>query len=270
MRLIHWSGALAAVALLLSSGACYADIASPGAPQYANGIFSGFATPTVGPGDALVFGFNMTNPYDDPVCAMANLTLTIGIYRYATQEEVRDVDGDFELPPVFENGEPETVLEFDSLPLGVTERVDLAITTDDDTPHGSYFSQSTYFIRLRLAFDFEGNGTPVLLQSRGFFTEEQWDEMVSFDADQSIVNLTYMESLGVDGLIPDSSFGIKVPIPRWPLGVLVGACCLTAFAALYYFVLDNPGRYPSLEKRFYKLRGELCELRGKLKHLRRK
>ncbi|MCU0860496.1 MAG: hypothetical protein MUE55_07935, partial [Thermoplasmata archaeon] len=219
---------------------------------------------------SLVFGFNMTNPYDDPACTMVDLNLTVGIYRYATQEEVRDLDDEFEDPPVFENGEPEMSLEFDELQLEETVRVDLSISTDKDTPHGSYFSQSTYFVRLRLAFNFEGNDTRVLLQSRGFFTEEQWDEMVSFDPEESIVNLTYMHSLGVDGLIPDSSFGIKIPIPRWPLGVLIAGCCLSAFMALYYFVLDNPGKYPSLEKRFYKLRGELSELRGKLEDLRRK
>jgi hypothetical protein len=227
-------------------------------------------TPTVRPGDSLVFGFNMTNPYDDPDCTMTDLNLTVGMYRYATQEEVRDVDEAFEDPPVFENGEPEIGIRFDRLTLNETVRVNLTISTDKDTPHGSYFSQSTYFVRLRLVFEFEGNDTPVVLQSRGFFTEEQWDEMVSFDPDESIVNLTYMHSLGVDGLIPDSSFGIKIPIPRWPLGVLIGACCLSAFMALYYFVLDNPGKYPSLEKRFYKLRGELRELRGKLEDLRGK
>lgn len=270
MRSVHWLTAAVVIAVLLASGAGSADIPSPGMPQYTNGIFSGFTTPTVKPGDSLVFGFNLTNPYDDPACTMADLALTVGIYRYATQEEVRDIDAEFENPPVFEHGESEAELVYERLPLGETIRVDLAVSTDDDTPHGSYFSQSTYFVRLRLVFEFEGNGTPVVLQSRGFFSEEEWDEMVSFDADKSIVNMTYMESLGVDGLIPDSSFGIKIPIPKWPLGVLVGGCCLAAFMSLYYFVLDNPGKYPSLEKRFYKLRGELSELRGKLKDLRRK
>lgn len=270
MMRVRWVMVSALTFLLIASGVGSADISLPGMPKYANNIFSGFVTPTVKPGESLVFGFNMTNPYDDPVCTMVNLTLTVGIYRYATQEETRDVDPEFENPPVFENGEPETDLEFGQLSLNETVRVNLTVTTDDDTPHGSYFSQSTYFVRLRLVFEFEGNDTQVVLQSRGFFTEEQWDEMVSFDPDQSIVDLTYMYSLGVDGLIPDSSFGIKIPIPRWPLGVLIGACCLSAFMALYYFVLDNPGKYPSLEKRFYKLRGELSELRGKLKDLRRK
>jgi hypothetical protein len=270
MRPIPWAVPVVLVTMLLTAGASCADIDSPGMPQYANNLFSDFSTPTVRPGDSLIFGFNLTNPYDDPEGIMTNVTLTIGIYRYATQEETRDVDEDFERPPVFENGLSETYVEVNQLGLNESIRVDLAITTEKKTPHGSYFSQSTYFVRLKLVFNLEGNSTDVVLQSRGFFTEEEWDTMVSFDPDQSIVNLTYMDSLGIDGLIPDSSFGIKIPIPRWPLGVLIGGCCLTAFMALYYFVLDNPGKYPSLEKRFYKLRGKLRELRCKLEHLRRK
>jgi len=270
MRRIHWAAATFVTAIVLASCAGSADISSPGMPQYANNIFSGFVTPTVAPGESLTFGFNLTNPYDDAACSMANLTLTVGIYRYSTQDEVRDIDSEFENAPVFENGQTETDLEFEQLPLGESVTVELAITTDHDTPHGSYFSQSTYFVRLRLAFDFEGNGTPIVLQSRGYFTAAQWDEMVSFDEDESIVNMTYMESLGIDGLIPDSSFGILMPIPIWPLGLLIAGCCVAAFMALYYFVLDNPGRHPSLEKRFYKLRGELSELRGKFQNLRRK
>lgn len=259
---------LCAVVMLQSSAS--ADVASPGSPQYANNIFSDFVTPTVAPGDSLTFEFNLTNPYDDPVAAMHNSTLTVGVYRYATQEEVRDVDDDFEDPPVFDNGSPETVIDLDVLDLGETERISLDITTRKSTPHGSYFMQSTYFVRLSLEFNFEGNDTTVTLKSKGFFTDEQWDGMVSFSPEESIVNVTYMNELGVDGLIPDSSFGLKIPIPRWPLALLIVGCGGTAFLALYYFVLDNPGKHPSLEKRFYQLRGKLSKLRSKLENIRRK
>ena len=84
------------------------------------------------------------------------------------------------------------------------------------------------------------------------------------------MNTTYLKSLGVDGILPDSSFGIKIPIPRWPLGVIVAGCAGLSFMALYYFTLDNPGKYPRLEKRFYYLRGKLRETRGKLEYRRRK
>ena len=268
MRL-GWA-ALALSALVLLQSTASADIADPGSPTYANNILSDFVTPTIRPGDSLEFSFNVSNPYDDPDATMTGVVLTIGIYRYATQEEVRDVDDGFPSPPQIEGGDTEKVEEIGSLAPNSTERVELVITTTDDTPHGSYFLQSTYFVRFSMAFTFEGNETPVVLKSRGCFSDEEWDEMVSFSPEESIVNTTYMHELGVDGLIPDSSFGIKIPIPRWPLALLIVGCCAAGFMATFYFVLDNPGRYPRLEKRFYQLRGKASELRSKLKHGRGK
>jgi hypothetical protein len=262
--------ALAVITLLVAQGQASASVPEPGLPQYANSMLSDFITPTVAPGEEVVFEFNVTNPYDEPECVMVDIVLDVGIYRYATQEEVRDVDEGFDNAPVFEGDGTETAVDITDLQPNATERVSLTILTDKDTPHGSYFLQSTYFMRFRMSFFFEDNDTRVVLQSRGYFSDEEWDEMVSFSPDESIVNMTYMSELGVDGLIPDSSFGIKVPIPRWPLALLIAACGGTAFAATYYFVLDNPGKYPRLEKRFYQLRGKLGELRGKLKDLLRK
>lgn len=270
MNPLRPAAALLVASLLLVSAGVLADVAMPGEPKYANNIMSDFVTPTVAPGETVHFGFNVSNPYDDPACDMTDVTLTVGIYQYATQEETRDVDEDFKNPPLIEGESTELDLYFEAIPLGGTERVEIDITTKEKTPHGSYFSQSTYFVRFAMVFYFPGNSTAVHLQSRGFFTDEQWDTMVSFESGDSIVNVTYMHSLGIDGLIPDSSFGIKIPIPRWPLGVLIGACCFVSFLALYYFVLDNPGSYPRLEKRFYYLRGKLRQLRGKLEHRLRK
>jgi len=257
-------------AFLLLPFAASADIAQPGLPKYANKMLSDFVTPTVKPGETVHFSFNLTNPYDEAGAIMSNVTLTIGIYRYATQEEVRDVDEDFPRPPLIDGESTEANVTFGRYEIERTARVELEISTSEKTPHGSYFSQSTYFVRFKLSFAFLGNTTQVMLQSRGWFTDEQWETMVSFEAGESIVNMTYMKSLGVDGLLPDSSFGIKIPIPRWPLGLLIAACSGAAFMALYYFVLDNPGKYPKLEKRFYYLRGKVNELRRKLKDRLRK
>lgn len=254
------------VLLMVCSSLASADIADPGAPQYTNSMFSDFITPTVRPGDDFQFAFDVTNPYDDPGAVMTSMTLTMGIYMYATQEETRVVDEDFADPPLIDGESTEKEVAIGPLHENQAVQVTFWIETGKRTPDGSYFDQATYFVRLKLTFQFEGNDTAVALQSRGYFTDEQWDTMVSFDEAESLVNTTYMHSLGVDGLIPDSSFGIKVPIPLWPLGVLVAACCISAFGALYYFVLDNPGRYPRLEKRFYELRGKLGQLRDQLKH----
>ncbi|OGS41681.1 MAG: hypothetical protein A3K67_04855 [Euryarchaeota archaeon RBG_16_62_10] len=262
--------ALAVCALILTSPGAAGDIAEPGQPKYANNVLSAFVTPTVQPGQVVAFAFNVSNPYDEVGATMSNVTLTVGIYRYATQEGVRDVDAEFSRPPLIEGSATEINLTYGRFEMGRNVTVSLDITTSEKTPHGSYFSQSTYFVRFRLSFAFQGNTTPVVLQSRGWFTDEQWGNMVSFESGENIVNLTYMKSLGVDGLLPDSSFGLKVPIPRWPLGLLVAGCFGASFMALYYFVLDNPGRYPRLEKRFYYLRGKVSELRGELEDRLRK
>jgi hypothetical protein len=266
---------LAALALAMSflflSSACAADpILNPGGPSYANSILNGFITPTVRPGQTVMFSFNITNPYPEPNGTMNDLTLELGVYRYSTQETAKAVDQDFKHAPSIEGFGPEITSQLEPITPGNTTRIDLHIATSKHTPHGSYFSQSTYFMRFKLTFNFTDSMTPVVLQSKGYFTDDQWNQMVSFEANQSIVDTTYMKSLGVDGLLPDSAFGLKVPIPRWPLGIIIGAIGVLSSLALYYYVLDNPGKYPKLEKRFYYLRGKLRELRSELKDRRRK
>jgi len=262
--------AVAIMALLVTPAHVSGDIPLPGSPEYANSILGGFVTPTVSPGETVYFSFNLTNPYDEESASMVDAVLTVGIYRYATQESSREVDSDFKHPPSIDQQGTEVTQDPREIAPGETVRIELEIDTLKKTPHGSYFSQSTYFMRFKLTFNFPANSTQVLLQSRGYFTDEQWNHMVSFSGNESIVNTTYMHSLGVDGLLPDSSFGIKVPIPRWPLYLLIVVICGVTFGATYYFVLDNPGRYPKLEKRFYYLRGKLSELRSKLEDRRRK
>ena len=242
----------------------------PGKPRYANSFFSDFQTPTVAPGQMVDFSFNLTNPYDSDSAVMKNLTLVIGIYMYATQEKAEAVTGSFPHPPLIRGTTTEWKENISEILPNQTLRIELPIYTSKKTPHGSYFSQSTYFVRFNLTFNFPDNSTDVVLKSRGCFTENEWNTIVSFEGNQSIVNTTYMKSLGVDGILPDSSFGIKIPIPRWPLGVIVAGCGGLSFMALYYFTLDNPGKYPRLEKRFYYLRGKLRETRGKLEYSRRK
>jgi hypothetical protein len=230
-------------------------------------MFGGFVTPTVSPGETVDFAFNLTNPYGPALGTMTHINLTVGIYEYATQDTAREVDSSFRDPPLIRGLASQLNFTLEDMPIKKTLTMELPINTKEKTPHGSYFSQSTYFVRFKLTFNLEGNTTLVVLQSKGFFTEAQWSRMVSFTPGQDIVNTTYMkQTLGVDGIIPDSSFGIKVPIPRWPLAVLVVACVGVSLLALYYFVLDNPGRYPRLEKRAYYLRGKLSELGSHLKH----
>jgi hypothetical protein len=245
-------------------------IPDPGMPRYANNILGDFVTPTVAPGQEVDFSFKLTNPYDNDSAVMENVILMVGIYMYATQEKEEEVTSSFPHPPLLHHLATEWREDCYPILPGHNLSIPLPIYTSKKTPHGSYFSQSTYFVRFNLTFNFPGNSTNVVLKSKGCFTESDWNKIVSFEGNESIVNRTYLKALGVDGLLPDSSFGIKIPIPRWPLAVIVAGCIGLSFMALYYYVLDNPGAYPRLEKRFYYLRGKLRESWSKLKHSRRK
>lgn len=259
--------AVALVLAVLLSGPSAAGLPPPGLPQYGNKMLSDFSTPTVSPGSTVDFKLNISNTYEVSR-NMTDIHFTVGIYRYATQETVKDVDSNFSHPPMIAGNATEKTFSIPDLHYNGRYRLEFRIETSDDTPHGSYFSQATYFVRTKISFHFIGNATTVLLQSRGWFTQEQWQDAVWFKSGNEIVNRSYLKSIGVDGLIPDSSFGLRQPIPVWPLGLVVFACMGSAFMAVYYFVLDNPGRYPRLEKRFYYLRGKLSELRGKFKDRR--
>jgi hypothetical protein len=256
--------------LMISPAFATAEVDNPGGPQYANMILNGFVTPTESPGDRLEFSFNLTNPYTDDTDIMEGVALTIGVYKYSTQETTLEVNSSFKHAPILDHLGIQVVKEFDRIASGDTRRVEVNISTSTKTPHGSIFSQSSYFMRFKLSFNFSGNSTPVVLQSRGFFTDEEWTRMVIFTDKESIINTTYMRSLGVDGLLPDSAFGLKQPIPKWPLGIIFVGIGVLSFMSLYYFVLDNPGKYPRLEQRFYYLRGKSREFRSQLKDRRRK
>jgi len=262
MRLVLAALTALVSGLLISTSLASAEFPDlPGSPKYANSILSGFITPVVSPGKTVDFSFNFTNPYDESI----DFALVVGIYRYSTQERTENVTSTFPHPPLIMGDSIQRLVFLPSLGENETTRVNLPIETSRRTPHGSYFSQSTYFVRFNLTFNFPGNDTQVVLTSRGFFTDEKWNTAVSFSSGEPIVNTEYLKSINVDGLLPDSSFGIKIPIPRWPLAVLVGGIGGLSFAALYFYVLDNPGRYPKLEQRFYYLRGKLRELRSKSK-----
>src|SRR5207249_428146 len=87
-----------------------------------------------------------------------------------------------------------------------------------------FYFISTYFLRFWLEFDgiVNGNATRFRMASPGFFTRAEWDRATSANATTPCtppgcrgesgrgVNVSM---LGVDGILPDSAFGVKEPIP---------------------------------------------------------
>ena len=82
--------------------------------------------------------------------------------------------------------------------------LEFEIVSKEDTKEG------TYFVRFSMNFDY--NSTSRIMQSRGHWSMEQWEDATTNVTEGAPGNIN-LEVLEVDGIIPDSSFGIKKPIP---------------------------------------------------------
>jgi hypothetical protein len=162
---------------------------------------------------------------------------------------------------------------------GTSVRLNFTILTAPDSrdmPHGSIFSQSSYFVRFELRFEGNVSGTfvPFRMASRGFFSDDDWEAATNASNTDSCtppwcrgnLNLTILR---VDGILPDSAFGVKEPIPRWPFYALVAAAVLFLVLAFLFWVEENPGSYPRVEAWWARTRGRLARTFAPLRPMRR-
>lgn len=202
------------------------------------------------PGKGGIYGFTLRNRYNG---TMGNISLTVEIYKWATTEEARDLQ-DVPFPPRFAaTGRPVYAVAVPALDPNETVDIRAGILTVASTPEGVYFT------RHLIEFDYpnftlRGNATPVgghfAMKSRGFFTEAEFRSINYSDLEESLV------ALNVAGIVPDSSFSVKGPMPLWPLALVVGAAAVTGGLALASYIADaNPERHPELKRRLLRLSG---------------
>src|SRR5881628_1131073 len=249
-----------------------------GAVGKVNKLISVRASPELAPGDTGRFEFYFNSTYSEP---MIDVTLNASIYRYATIDESVALDSSwpYAYPKIAETGTRAWSWAAIRVDPGSSRLLNFTVATaanSRDMPHGSIFSQSSYFVRFSV--DFEGNVsgtmTPFRMASRGFFTEAQWNLATSANATNPCtppacrgnVNLTV---LGVDGLLPDSAFGVKEPIPRWPFYLLIGLAALFLVLAFLFWVEENPGSYPRVDTWWARTRGRLARTIAPLGRRRR-
>ncbi len=150
---------------------------------------------------------------------------------------------------------------------GENRTVSFTIVTNYDTPHGGAFSQSAYFLRFWLEFDYtNASGTEhLVMKSAGYFSNEVWEEAqrepTAGDEPhyRGSFNFTYLQEVSgqLDGIIPDSSFGLKEPIPIWPFYALVVLMIVSVILALLFYIEEKPGTWPWMEKRWHAFKGKL-------------
>ncbi len=231
--------------------------------------FHNFVTPQLEPGDENNFILDVHNRYE---YQLGNVSITSEIYHRADIDESEA----FENIPTSErpyisnkcltiNSEEtcesndkveQATFSLATIQANETFTLKFKIVSDEDTREG------TYFVRFSMSFDY--NGTSRLMQSRGHWNMDLWEEATSNVTADSPGNIN-LDILGVDGIIPDSSFGVKKPIPKWPLYILVSLTIVFAGLSVIFY-LEEEGNYPELNKWLQKQRGKFNELRLRFKY----
>ena len=195
-----------------------------------NVTLSNFHTPTINPGESGKLSFTVENNYD---AEMKNVFLTVEIYKYATEETLKNMN-EISEPPVFVNGETKTITynynESESITAGSSTQISLIISTSKQTPQG------TYLVRIKIEFNL--NNIPYMMESTGYFSDE---ERMNYQ-----LNEAHLPS-GCSGIIPGTSFTVREPIPLWPLYVLIGAAVFFGALAVVFYMQDK-GTLPKLKR----------------------
>jgi hypothetical protein len=223
-------------------------------PRFVNKFLGDFETPVIEPGGEGTFSFSLNNP--DAInltSSMTNVQLNASIYRFATLDESRFVSDITDPPIILASGSSDYMIEGSDLAPGQSREISITVSTSKETPHGGVFNQATYFVRFWLEFDYESQH--YVMASRGYFSDEEW-ALVQENGTIGQLNLTYLNQRGLDGIIPDSGFAVKEPMPLWPVIVLVALMLFFSLLAFSFWVLDNPGRFPKMEKRLLRLAGK--------------
>lgn len=173
-----------------------------------------FTTPQIHAGESGVFSLNLTNRY---LGEINNTTITIAIYMRADITGAQPIaeipasqrpaitEGCWEtLPdggPICPAIDPDQNLTLTPGTLAANETVNFRynFTTTPTAPVGTYF--------VRSALEFRYNDSARVMKSRGHWTAEEWQNAVTDVPPGSPGNLN-LTALGVDGIIPDSSFGV--------------------------------------------------------------
>ena len=231
------------LALLLSvliSGSALAQSISD--PARTNLILSFQTSLQLVPGEGGEIRLELHNPYP---WVMENVSLFGEAYAFLHRADRAEIAGLPNPPSLGTEGSTSTRVEFGSVAAAGRRTAAIAVQTSPQTPAGSVFTQGVYLLRFRLDFDYEG-GLHAVMVSPGFYTGEEW-AFATRDATDleratyryvGFANYSYLGLVlglpSVDGILPDSGFGVKQALPLWPFQLLaVGAVISIALSAYY-------------------------------------
>ncbi len=243
--------------------------------------FSNFDAPGIIPGNTGKIRFTMRNRYTfNKVYKdnnMTNVSLIVNIYRFVTLEQSKGISKISNGPKIVAgNGALQKIYDrytaefyWQKIQRNESVRVELSIKSSSNSPQG------TYFVRMHLKFTFKTfnntynntfNNTYFEMKSRGYFTNQQWENAQPNATEPDgypIVGRLNLDKLGVDGIIPDTSFRIKEPIPMWPFYIVVGLAIFFLIMAGVFYFMDEKGKFPATKQKLDELGEKVKEFRYK-------
>ncbi len=240
------------ISLALIAALPLASAANVSDPSLTNQILHVTSTPQLGPGDRGNITLVLHNPYNS---SMGAPSLRAEMYRYVSNRESVEINASVPTPIFATTGGTGFQRSVTDIAPADSRTFDLGILTTPSVLHGGIFDQGTYLIRFRLDFDL--NGSRRVMVSLGYFTQDQWRAARSpppgvnpncLEGDADYCYLGGILGLSrIDGILPDTSLGVREALPSWPFYLLGIASSLLALGAAVAFVVEHPGRYPRLE-----------------------
>lgn len=203
--------------------------------QYANSLLQVVKTPELAPGQSGSIELMLTNPYN---VTIGSLSLTLQIYAFSDTNGEVNVSG---IPaadrPIFAGGGISAVIPIGPLAPGKAVYVNESIRTTAQTRHGDFFNVGSYFVSTLLQFNL--SGATVMMASRGFFSQSEWNSILVQGNGVYSVNASYLQSLGFQGITPDTSFTVDTPSPLYLLWISAGLGVIFAAAAYAVYVNER-------------------------------
>ncbi|HEQ78965.1 MAG TPA: hypothetical protein ENN76_01710 [Euryarchaeota archaeon] len=228
-------------------------------PGVVNKFLTEFETPQLSPGERGTLALALSNPTANH--SMENVVLILEIYQYLTVNEKLHIDQIPDTPYFEESKSSEVVVTFPNVLPGETRPVAVTVVTNKKTPHGEYFSQAAYVVRTKLSF--EHNNNTFNYQSRGFFQQNEWQALFDETDMGPRINETRVHEMGIDGIIPDTSFGVRKDLPRICFYSLYVGLVVLLSAGYGFYVWENPASFPWLYRKMAAAKGRMEVKRGK-------
>lgn len=225
-------------------------------PANTNLILSVQATPQLAPGQEGEILLDLLNPYP---WAMENLTLEAEAYAFVHREEAANVSALLNPPTLGSTDSASTIRQLGVIPPSEPETLRIVVRTSPQTASGTLFTQGTYLLRFRLDFEYEG-GLRAVMVSPGFYTPAEWayatrDVPPKERAAYRYVGFANYSFLGevmglgsIDGILPDSAFFVKEPLPLWPFQLLPVGAGASFAVGLFYFWRERQAAGKSIKR----------------------